>query len=915
MPFLMLRSAALSALVLAVVTAPAARAEGARSGSPLNRVTSVAVSAKAGGATVVIHGSLKPTFTVFKLSEPTRVVVDLSGADVTLAGKPLEVHQGGVSGVTAAQFDEGQIKVGRIVVELESDARYQVEASGNDLLVTISAAAVSAAAPAVATPDAKLNDPNFLSSSEDESAVKNPAHQLTSVSLQGQGDTARVRITTDGEVAHFGLVELQNPGRLAIDLHGVAATGRHAAAGKGPLLGVRVAKHDDGLRVVLDGSAGRFPKYEVQRRVDGLEVRIGQPSIAQAKQPAKSPVAVEVANAAAVLTSIPNLPKVAPLVALSAESAHPAPESGRLTVAQKLVEVRAVDLRTDQGRTEVRVALDGAVRFEVTRPDATTAVLTLHGAALPDRLERNLDASSLGGPVSVLSCYRAPGAPGEVKVVATLAAGTHDDLEVLKSTLTWKFGGPKPVAQAAQPPARAAAMASEAKAATQQGNVYDANQFTGRRVDFNVKDIEIKNLLTAIAEISKKNIIVADDVKGTVTIKLRNVPWDQALAIILKSKGLAMEEIGNIIRVAPAQTLRDERKADAEAYKNQVAIQPLKVRLIPVNYAKAGDIASQLKDTLTDRGTVNVDVRTNTLVVKDVQEALLRAVGIVHNLDTQTPEVLIEARIVEAATSFSRSAGIQWGGNVSLTPATGNPTGLIFPNLIQAAGAADDPGAPITGLTGVTVPNFAVNMPAAIGLNNGAGVGFAFGSAGGAANLNLRLSAAENSGTIKTISSPRVVTVDNTQASIGQGVSIPYAQTSAAGVSTTFVEARLELSVTPHVTQEGSIQMKINASNNQPNPQLTGSNGQPSISRREAKTEVLVKDGDTTVIGGIYTRQNSEAWNEVPVLSKIPILGWLFKKKTVFDNRTELLIFITPRIVNRSQSAVAAGPVSDDAKQ
>ncbi|MCA1827522.1 MAG: type IV pilus secretin PilQ, partial [Myxococcales bacterium] len=545
-------------------------------------------------------------------------------------------------------------------------------------------------------------------------------------------------------------------------------------------------------------------------------------------------------------------------------------------------------------------------------------VLTLHGALLPEERERNLDAKALGGPVSQISSYRVPNAPGEVKVVAIRTAGTPDEMSAMKGTLIWKFAGNKPVVQqaATTPAPRAAAMASEAKANAAAGSVYDTSQYTGRKVDFNVKDIDIKNLLGAIAEISKKNIIVADDVHGTVTIKLRNVPWDQALDIILKSKGLGREEIGNIIRVAPIETLRNEQRAAAEAYKNRQATEPLKVRLIPVNYAKADSLTGQLKDALTDRGTVSVDTRTNTLIVKDVQEALLRAEGIVRNLDTQTPEVLIEARIVEASTSFSRSAGIQWGGNIAFAPTFGNPTGLIFPNVLSVAGAADDPSAPLAGLPGVGVPNFAVNMPAPIGLNNGAGLGFVFGSAGGAANLNLRLSAAENSGTIKTISSPRVVTVDNIDASISQGVSIPFSQTSAAGVSTTFIEARLELRVTPHVTQEGSVQMKINASNNQPNPGLTGSNGQPSITRREAKTEVLVRDGDTTVIGGIYTRRNAEAWNEVPVLSKIPVLGWLFKKKAVTDDRTELLIFITPRIVNRSQSVVAAAPgAGDEGKQ
>jgi type IV pilus assembly protein PilQ len=442
--------------------------------------------------------------------------------------------------------------------------------------------------------------------------------------------------------------------------------------------------------------------------------------------------------------------------------------------------------------------------------------------------------------------------------------------------------------------------------------VLEESNYSGRRVDFNVKDIDIRNLLNAIADISKKNVIIADDVKGTVSIRLRNVPWDQALDIILKSKGLAKEEVGNIIRIAPLERLRAEIKEAADAAKVKVDYEPLKVRLIPINYATAPAMVTQIKDSLTPRGTVTVDTRTNTLIVKDVADALLRAEGIIRNLDTQTPEVLIEARIVEASTSFSRSAGIQWGGNVAFGPQTGNPTGLIFPSILQLAGAADDSQASVTGLGGLGgTPNFAVNMPAPIGANNGAGVGMVFGSAGGTANLNLRLSAAENSGTAKTISSPRVVTLDNMAATISQGVSIPFSQASAAGANTAFAEARLQLSVTPHVTQEGSVQMRIAASNDSPNTGVTGSGGQPSISRREASTNVLVRDGDTTVIGGIYTRNNSEGWNEVPILSKIPILGWLFKKKAISDNRTELLIFITPRIVNRAQSIVAEARGAD----
>ena len=901
-----LRGAALAAALFAA--APGARA--AVSAGVTAKVTSIDDQS----GKLIIHATAAPEFTVFKLSGPPRVVIDLNGGDVTAAAKQVESHRGGIAGWSAAQFDEGGTRVGRIVVALEGDQKYDVSPRGTDLVLTVGEAASGSGLQASGQ---KPADPDVVTTRDDAERVKNPAHKLGGVSVSEVNGAARVRVTADGEIAMFTLTELKNPGRLALDLHGVRGKASKAAGAAG-VTGARIARHDDGMRVVVDAAGATMPKYQIARRADGLEVMVGEQKVAAAPKPAAQPE-MKAADAEPVATVTP-LATVTPEPAArslkpEAQAAEADPKPAPIPA---LVPVRAVDLRTVDGRTEVLIALEDTVRFEISRPDASTTMLTLHGAALPDRLERNLDASSLGGPVSMLGSYRVPSVAGDVKVVATISKGTQDEMTAQKGTLIWKFGGPTAVVQQAKvaPAPRAAAMASDARASVASGTVYDASQYTGRKVDFNVKDIDIRNLLGAIADISKKNIIVADDVKGSVTIKLRNVPWDQALDIILKSKGLGREEVGNIIRVAPIDTLREEQKRAAESYKNRQATEPLKVRLIPVNYAKAAELTAQIKDSLTDRGTVSTDARTNTLIVKDVQEALLRAEGIVRNLDTQTPEVLIEARIVEAATSFSRSAGIQWGGNVILAPTFGNATGLIFPNLLAVAGAADDSSAPTSGLQGVATPNFAVNMPAPIGLNNGAGLGFVFGSAGGAANLNLRLSAAENSGNIKTISSPRVVTVDNIDASISQGVSIPFSQTSAAGVTTTFIEARLELRVTPHVTQEGSIQMKINATNNQPNPGLTGSNGQPSISRREAKTEVLVRDGDTTVIGGIYTRRNAESWNEVPVLSKIPVLGWLFKKKSVSDDRTELLIFITPRIVNRSQSIVAAAPgAADEGKQ
>ncbi len=922
----------------------------------VNKIAAVEVASAGEGETrVYIRGSARPTFTVFKLAEPARVVVDIAGADVTSVSAPLEVKKGGVLGITTAQFDEGARRVARVVVALDGDVRYDVSASGTDLVVTVGRPVAQAAAPApVAAPTATAAvapapaaapvaappaapvapsaaapaDPNVVLSRTDDFQAENPAGKLTSVSARAEGRSSIVQLKTDGQVGTYTLIELQNPGRLALDLPGVTMQKNGLkAAGAGPVKGVRVARNLGGVRVVLDGKADRLPPYQIERSATGLSVRVGQAALAKSAPkaaPAPAPKATqdstdegdepaEAAPSAPVKAAAKIEPKKAEQAPLSevktAIQAVPAPKKAE--AVKKLALVKAVDLLTDDGQTRVVIALEGHTNFSIRNLDATTSELTLFNATIPARLERNLDASALSGPVTMVSSYHSAGRHGEVKIVATLRSPQKSDAAVKNGHIEWKFGGPQALAQASSQSGGAAAMAAESRAASSSSSAFDSANYTGRRVDFNVKDMDIRNLLSAIAEISRRNIIIGDDVTGRVTIKLRNVPWDQALDIILKTKNLGREEVGNIIRVAPLAALRAEAKEAAEAQKVQADLEPLKVRLIPVNYAKAEQMMDKVKDSLTARGAVSVDVRTNTLIVKDGQDALARVEGIIRSLDTATPEVLIEARIVEASTSFSRQVGIQWGGNVSFAPTTGNPTGLVFPNILQVAGAADDPAAPTGGLTGITQPNFAVNMPAPIGLNNGAGLGFVFGSAGGAANLNLRLSAAENSGTIKTVSSPRVVTLDNVEASVGQGVQIPYSQVSAAGVNTTFIEAKLELRVSPHVTQDGSIQMKITATNNQPNPQLTGANGQPSISRRDAKTEVLVRDGDTTVIGGIYTRANSEQWNEVPLLSRIPILGWLFKKKAVTDNRTELLIFITPRIVNRSQSVVAVQKTDD----
>jgi type IV pilus assembly protein PilQ len=313
---------------------------------------------------------------------------------------------------------------------------------------------------------------------------------------------------------------------------------------------------------------------------------------------------------------------------------------------------------------------------------------------------------------------------------------------------------------------------------------------------------------------------------------------------------------------------------------------------------------------LSDRGTVSVDDRTNVLIVRDIIENLDDAEELVRTLDTQTAQVLVEARIVEATSNYLRDVGIQWGGDVSFNQAFGNQTGLVFPSNIGIAGGASDGRTPTQGLSPLSattaLPNFAVNLPAPAGTGAGGAMGFSFGSVDGNYNLNVRLSAAESTGAVKIISSPRVLTLDNHAAKISQGTQIPYSQVSAQGVQTAFQTAVLELNVTPHVTSDGSVTMKVTVTRNEPDFTQTGANGQPTIRKREAQTELLVDDGHTAVIGGIYTRNSGRTVDQVPFFGDIPILGLIFQRRRVLDQRSELLIFITPRIVNRDQALITS---------
>jgi type IV pilus assembly protein PilQ len=434
-------------------------------------------------------------------------------------------------------------------------------------------------------------------------------------------------------------------------------------------------------------------------------------------------------------------------------------------------------------------------------------------------------------------------------------------------------------------------------------------QYFGKKITMDYQEAEVRSVLRVLSEVSGMNIVAGEDVAGKITIKLKDVPWDQALDVILKTKRLGKVQEGNIIRIAPSATLQAENTQQLAAKQAELMLEDLVLEIIPVSYASAEDMVQQVRAVTSTRGQVTHDERTNVLVIKDLQENIDQAKKLVITLDTQTPQVLIQARIVEANTDFTRELGIKWGGYYVADSAHGNPTGLAFPNSMRvtgsgAAGEQATGGAAAIGTTaaGSGIPsipnaNYVVNLPAPIGTGSGGGVGVTLGSINDVIALDLQLSAMENRGEGRIISQPKIVTLDNKEATIRSGTSIPFQIRQQGETSLQFIEADLKLTVTPHVTNDKSIIMVISISKNAPNTSIPTSTGDPAIDRKEAQTETLVRNGETTVIGGIFTSEESKTELSVPWLSKIPILGMFFRDRKEINKRAELLIFITPRIV------------------
>ncbi|MES0350659.1 MAG: type IV pilus secretin PilQ, partial [Desulfobacteria bacterium] len=551
--------------------------------------------------------------------------------------------------------------------------------------------------------------------------------------------------------------------------------------------------------------------------------------------------------------------------------------------------VKRVDfLMMEQGKSRVIVQTTRKVMYETLRPSPKRVLLKLFNARIPRFEKRPLITTRFKSAVDRV----VPVQTAQMGDIALIAIELREEVPYRVEQQDTGFFvdfepstvPPRPMADAEMPKwqqvmreteavlTEVAAAPPEEVVSAETGKVY-----TGQKISLDFQDADIRNVFRILHEISGKNFIIGSDVQGKVTLKLDQVPWDQVLDLVTRMNRLGVSVEGNIVRIAPHAVIEAEKAAEKKTKEAEREAAPLVTEYIPINYATASAVQAHLNEVKTDRGRVTVDERTNMIIMTDVQDAIQRAGEVIKKLDVVTRQVIIEARIVEARADFSREFGIQWGFNHMNT-------------------RSSSLGGPY-GFSGGLANNMAVNLPAASATG---ALDFMFARLGGGSTqltIDATLQAMESRGVGKIISSPKVLTLDNKAAIIKQGTQIPYQTSEEGTVAVTFQDAVLSLEVTPHITMDNRISMQVNITKDAPDTGISVL-GQPAISKKEVTTELLVNNGDTVVIGGIITEDKGTSQGSIPGLGKIPVLGWLFKNQSKTDSRKELLVFITPTIVD-----------------
>jgi type IV pilus assembly protein PilQ len=685
-----------------------------------------------------------------------------------------------------------------------------------------------------------------------QAALAQVGTRLEKVELQPHpGGQVEARLVLDGPAPQPVTFTIDNPARLAVDLPGttLALPSRRIDVKSGGVDTIVAAEASGRSRLVFNLDQMR----PYQTRVSG------------------NTVYVTVGDGAAS----------------AAAASAPRASGGAGAVAAGGASIQKVDFRR---------AADGAGRILVNMSDASVQaslkqeggriVVDFPGTAVPADLARRYDVVDFATPVS---SFDVTSGPSGARVVV-LATGDFEQLAYQTDRDYVLELRPRPKAAIADPSKR---------------------EYKGERLTLNFQDIETRAVLQLLAETSGQNIVVSDSVQGNVTLRLQNVPWDQALDIVLRTKGLDKRQEGNVIYVAPSEELAAREKQLLESQKALTELAPVRTEYVQVNYAKASDLAALIKSQgkaslLSDRGSVAIDDRTNTLLLQDTADRLADIRRLVATLDIPVKQVLIEARIVIVNDDFSRELGVRfgsafvgnygsddglmWVGNNGLNTVDGERGPIISPNGPGGVG--------IDGNRVATAPapdRYLVNLPV---VNPAMKVAMTLLDSDYV--VDLEITAAQKEGRGEVISSPRVITANGQEAYIEQGREIPYQESASSGATTTqFKKAVLSLKVTPQVTPDDRIILDLEVTKDSVGQVVPSATGGfvPSIDTREITTQVLVNDGQTVVLGGILETENRDTVNKVPFLGDVPGLGFLFRKKSNEDLKNELLIFVTPKIL------------------
>jgi type IV pilus assembly protein PilQ len=915
-------------------------------------ITAVEVVDEDGGARILITGSSPLTWTSFRNGDGD-LVIELPNASAGADLRGLELQEGLVKSARIDEEGEDGRLLTRLVVKTTAETEHSVVIDGSTLVVELDpvqpwepepVATIVSLTPArnvAPTPEPAIPSDQPRLGPAPEGV---PATQLQGVDVSTDNSSTVVWVSGDGSF-YYSSFALENPHRFVVDLIGVVNTSPVSTITvQGELVdGVRVAQFKPQpelvSRIVVDLLDKSVP--EIEATSDGMRLTFYS----------------DTAYGDAVADHQETVEEVTEIVAASAPMEEPIYDEpmdsgaadelagvieGEEEVFEAVEEVAAAEYAAEEILDDVVALEDGDVLGNgsveddmvfgiadeaMDSDDEEEFIAEMGGveqangsqeAGVDDLMfetETQVESESLPEPEMVIAQVAEEPMPEEEPWVAPAEDQAYEEpayeepAEVVEREVWEEPEHNEPVYEEPEyedptwndtyeAPASEEALASEASlldfAAVDLTSDEDGEQsfetrditeisteaYHGEPMSLTLRDGDIKDVLRSFAQISGLNVVVQPEVTGTVTVELTNVPWDQALDQILKINGLGYQLEGNIMRVAPVDVLRQEEEQKLELEAAKARSLPLKTMMRRVSYATASEIAGLLRSgggasIMSARGSVVVDNRTNTLIIKELPSHINTVIAVIENLDIPEPQVMIEARIIETTKRFSRSLGVQWGFNGIADPRYGNTTDLQFPNRGSVDGG--------------------VNL--LTGGNNGL-LGITLGNVTGSFNIDMVLAAAESEGLINILSAPKIATLNNETASIQSGLQIPIQTISNNTVSVQFVNATLRLEVTPHVTAEGTVLMDIDIQKREPQLAfaVVGASNAP-ISTKDASTRVIVRDGGTTVIGGIYKVTSDQGEDRVPGLSNVPILKHLFKNKRRNDENEELLIFITPRVI------------------